>query len=79
MRLGGEFGRSVLWRVANLGKGINETETPMLLAQHQWLESTDRCVSDTLAACPGQLANASRRSQRVVAVDNSSRLARFLK
>ena len=44
MRLGGEFGRSVLWRVANLGKGINETETPMLLAQHQWLESTDRCV-----------------------------------
>jgi hypothetical protein len=35
------FGHSVLGRVANLGKGITETENPMLLAQHQWLESTD--------------------------------------
>jgi hypothetical protein len=38
----GEFGRSVIRRVANLGKGILETDNPMLLAQHQWLECTDR-------------------------------------
>ena len=40
--LKGEFGKSIISRVANLGKGIAETENPMLLAQHQWLESTDR-------------------------------------
>lgn len=37
-----EFGRSVIRRVSNLGRGILETDNPMLLAQHQWLECTDR-------------------------------------
>lgn len=40
--LRGLFGHSVLSRVANLGKGITEADNPMLLAQHQWLEATDR-------------------------------------
>lgn len=42
MSMRGDFGRSVIRRVANLGRGILETENPMLLAQHQWLECTDR-------------------------------------
>ena len=37
----GEWGHSVLTRVANLGKGVSHTDHPMLLAQHQWLEATD--------------------------------------
>jgi hypothetical protein len=41
LSLNSSFGRSVISRVANLGKGIADTDNPMLLAQHQWLESTD--------------------------------------
>lgn len=37
----GAFGQSVLGRLSNLGKGIEQTDNPMLLAQHQWLEATD--------------------------------------
>lgn len=42
VNLSGDFGRSVITRVALIGRGILETDNPMLLAQHQWLEATDR-------------------------------------